>query len=449
MLGRALAVNLIAWWLAGAAPALAAVERATLVSGLSAPIAFVDPPDSLPHRLIAQQRGDILVWPGGASGPALAAPFLDLRSAGPQENLDKVLAGGERGLLSMAAHPDYAGNGFLYVFYTSEGEWDGPGGILDGDLVIERYTRDAADPERADPGSGFLILVIPHSTQGNHNGGDIRFGRDGYLYATIGDGGSSCDQAAHSGQDVDQLLGKMLRLDVDGADAYLADAHRNYAIPATNPLVGSTGADEIWALGLRNPFRFTFDADGDAYIGDVGQDDWEELNMLPLGGVAPGSPVNFGWPCREGFDPSGCANPPQGCGPASSYTEPVRVEPNTPWRAIIAGFLYRGTQAAADLGGELVYGDALHDQVWSATPDDPPAAAPGWAATQLLDDAFPYAFGEDHAGELYVLSNLGEVACIQPVGDDCTDWASDSDGLVAFGDGFESGTDDAWGLTTP
>jgi glucose/arabinose dehydrogenase len=352
----------------------------------------------------------------------------------------------------MTVHPGYAGNGFLYVYYTSR-DWDGPGGIVAGDVVIERYTRDATDPERADPASGRLILVIHRNpASGNHNGGDIRFGADGYLYATIGDGGGGCDSASHSGQDLAQLLGKMLRLDVDGPDAFLGDPLRNYAIPADNPLVGVAGADEIWALGLRNPFRFNFDrVNGDVYIGDVGQDDWEEIDLLPAGGVVAGAPVNFGWPCREGFDPSGCADPPQGCGPASSYTEPVRVEPNPEpgAAAIIGGFRYRGTEAAADLDGHYVYGDASKAEVREATVSGM-LPAPGWPSTQLFTGDSPFAFGEDHLGELYMLSaSLGRVACIQTTGDTCTDWASGSDGLVVFGDGFESGDAGAWGMSVP
>jgi glucose/arabinose dehydrogenase len=420
---------------------------------LSAPISFVDPPDGLSHRLIAQQRGDILVWDGSSSTP-LATSYLDLSSTNPITAQRKVLSGGERGLLSIAVHPNYAGNGFIYLYYTSSGAWDGAGGIADGDIIIERYTRDATNPDRADPDSGFIILRIPHSSATNHNGGDLRFGPDGYLYITIGDGGGGCDSVAHSGQDVNQLLGKMLRIDVDGVDAFAADTLRNYAIPTTNPLVGVAGLDEIWALGLRNPFRFSFDrSNGDIFIGDVGQDDWEEINWIASGTVSAGTPVNFGWPCREGFDASGCSAPPQGCGTAASYTEPVRVEANVGeggnWRAIIGGYRYRGTQTS-DLTDRYIYGEASGvGDVWAATPAGF-QPEPGWASSSLFASQGPYAFGEDNLGELYLLSAWQNLLfCFQPAGGDCTTWAGDSDSLAVFGDGFESGDFSQWAGTTP
>lgn len=213
------------------------------------------------------------------------------------------------------------------MYYTSTA-WTA--GINIGDVVVERYTRSAGDPNVADFSTAKVILRVPHSAGSNHNGGDIEFGPDGYLYVTIGDGGGSCDSTAHSGQDTSQLLGKMLRLDVDGADAYPADPVENYAIPSDNPLVGVDGAMKIRALGLRNPFRFSFDrSNGAIYIGDVGQSAWEEVNYLPTGVVTAGNPVNFGWPCKEGFDSGTCSAPPQGC--TATFRDPVRAEPNTPW----------------------------------------------------------------------------------------------------------------------
>lgn len=417
-------------------PVRAAVTFSPLITGLDNPTAFIDPPDGLPHRFVAQQIGNILVWDGSAlSGTA----YLDIRNdvslpAGQR----KVTCCGERGLLALAVHPDYATNGFIYLYYTSR-DWDGAGGINLGDIVIERYTRDIGNPEQATFGSAQIILVVPHP-DGNHNGGDLKFGRDGFLYITLGDGGGGCDSTAGSGQDVNQYLGKMLRLDVDGADAYPADPLKNYAIPASNPLVGVAGLDEIWALGLRNPFRFTFDkSTGDAYIGDVGQDDWEEINRLAVGAVTAGSPVNFGWPCREGFDPAGCGTPPQGC--AATFTDPVRQEANFGaggnWQSIMGGYFYRGGYAHNDLAGRYVYGDAANGQIWAATT----GGAPPWPAVQIDPGEGPYGFGEDQVGELYVLSNFGgSVDCVHS-GGGCTSWASLGD---LFIDGFESGDVAAW-----
>lgn len=432
-----LAVALVA---AAVLPARAAVTFTPLITGLDEPTAFVDPPDGLSHRFVAQQEGDIMVWDGSA---VLATPFLDLRNdPGVPVAQRKVLYGGERGLLAMTPHPDYATNGFVYLYYTSR-DWDGAGGIAAGDIVIERYTRDAGNPERLDPATSQIILVVGHFDS-NHNGGDLKFGADGYLYITLGDGGGGCDSTAHSGQDVNQLLGKMLRLDVDGADAYPADALRNYALPPGNPLVGVAGADEIWVLGLRNPFRFNFDrSTDDIYIGDVGQDDWEEVNRLVAGSVTAGAPINFGWPCREGFDASGCSNPPQGCG--ASFTDPVRQEANAGaggnWRSVMGGFLYRGTFAANDLGGRYIYGDASNGEVWLASPGPVP-----WASTLVGSSQGPFGFGQDQLGELYLLSNWnGNVSCIHE-GGGCTDWAALGD---IFIDGFESGDTSAWSLTVP
>lgn len=441
-IGRALIIAALGW--AASSPS-AAVDFTTIVTGLSAPVAMVDPPDGLRHRFIAQQGGDVLVWDGTSDTP-LAVPFLDLRDDPSVPVAQrKVLAGGERGLLAMTVHPNYAQNGLFYLYYTSR-DWDGAGGINAGDVVIERYQRDPADPNVALPGSGAIILVVPHSSAGNHNGGDIKFGPDGFLYVTIGDGGGSCDNVGHSGQDTNQLLGKMLRLDVN-SDSFPADPLHNYAIPAGNPLVGVAGADEIWALGLRNPFRFSFDRQtGDIYIGDVGQDDWEEIDRLTPGAVTAGAPVNFGWPCLEGFVDSECAAPPQGCG--ATFTPPVRVEPNAgaggTWQAIIAGAFYRGGRVS-ELVNRFVYGDALNGQVWAATPAAAPP--PGWPSAQLTTGSNPHAFAQDQLNELYVLfAGSGEVKCLHAAGDDCMGWAVVGD---IFADGFESGDFAAWSFHKP
>lgn len=441
LLGRRFAPALLglAVLLVAAAPGHPAVTFSTIVSGLSAPTAFVDPPDKLAHRFIAQQRGDILVWDGAL---LLATPLLDLRTAG------KVLgpaSSGERGLLAMTVHPNYLANGFAYLYYTST-DWDGGGAMEAGDVVIERYTRSAGNANVLDPASAQVVLVIGHNAAGNHNGGDLKFGPDGYLYVTVGDGGGGCDSAYGSGQDTNQLLGKMLRLDVDGADAYPGDPLRNYAIPADNPLVGFAGEDEIWALGLRNPFRFAFDRlTGDAYIGDVGQDDWEEINRLPAGAVTAGNPLNFGWPCREGLDEAGCGATPASC--VGPFVDPVRQEPNAgmsgSWRAVMGGFLYRGAEVTADLGGRYLYGDAGNGQLWLATPLTGAPASGQWSATQVGTGQGPYGFSEDQHGELFVLSSWGgAIRCVHG-GAGCP-WQIDESRV--FTDGFETGGTVPWAV---
>jgi len=263
-------------------------------------ITFVDPGDGSRRRLVATQQGKIWVW-DGSTGALLPIPFLDLTS--------KVLYSGERGLLSVAVDPDYAVTGHLYVYYTGEGSAPGD----DGDVVVERYTRDPSDPNVAQPGSAQRVLVVPHSSATNHNGGTLAFGPDGMLYVSIGDGGGGCDGQGPNGQDLHVLLGKLLRIDVRGVDgtslaAECDAASTGYRVPSLNPLAGATdGCGEIWAYGLRNPFRFSIDREtGEFWIGDVGQSNWEEINYLPTGyfPLSPSDLRNFGWRCREGCHPS-------------------------------------------------------------------------------------------------------------------------------------------------
>ena len=225
--------------------------------------------------------------------------FLDIPA-------DQFSGGGERGVLGLAFHPDYAANGRFFVFLTNPS----------GDIEVREYLRSAGDPALADPTPVRTIITIPHPTFANHNGGSLAFGPDGYLYIATGDGGGGNDPDGNA-QNTAVLLGKILRLDVDGDD-FPADASRNYAIPADNPFAGATaGADEIWAYGLRNPWRFSFDSlTGDLYIGDVGQAAREEVDFEAAGG--PGG-FNYGWDYREGTL-QGPSAPPQ---PPIAFVEPV------------------------------------------------------------------------------------------------------------------------------
>jgi hypothetical protein len=275
--------------------------------GADTPVAFVDPADGSSRRLIATKQGVIWVW-DGATRQISPLPFLDLGA--------RVLSTpGERGLLALAVDPDYAETGELYVLYTGGG--DAPG--ADGDLVIERYARSAVDPAVGDPASAARILVVPHPDQ-NHNGGWLAFGSDGMLLVSLGDGGGSCDDDMDeqprppNGQNLETLLAKLLRLDVRGADPAATppecDAEGGYGVPLGNPFAGETaGCGEIWAYGLRNPFRFSVDrATGDLWLGDVGQGAWEEIDYLPADyyPLAPDGAVNFGWKCREGCETLTC-----------------------------------------------------------------------------------------------------------------------------------------------
>lgn len=440
-------------------PAPAAIS--TLVApgdfpaGATNPIAFVDPGDGRGRWLIATQQGAILVW-DGATRTILPDFFLDLRQAvgGP------VTYGGERGLLALAADPDYQETGYLYVYYTRR---DLGAGTL-GDIVIERYQRSAADPDVADPASATTILVIEHSSASNHNGGQLAFGPDGYLYISIGDGGGSCDSNAGAdgdGQRNDTLLGKILRIDVRGVaplsgppDDCSVEAG-SYGVPSDNPFFGQEPAcDEVWTMGLRNPFRFTFDrATGDIYIGDVGQNKWEEINLLRASTPAP---ANFGWVCREGCETA--ANNESFCSTngcpvdagttcefprASGYWDPVLCHHNGGWVSIMGGYRYRGSHVPS-LAGAYIYGDAGCGQIWKTDTLDP--ANPAAISSSCWANGFggTYGFAEDSRGELYVVvGGASRIDCIHN-GDGCY-WA----GWGIFSDGFESGDASRWSSVSP
>jgi hypothetical protein len=276
----------------------------------------------------------------------------------------------------------------------------------------------------ADPASATTIMVIEHSAASNHNGGQLAFGPNGFLYISVGDGGGFCDGnlgTAGDGQRTDSLLGKLLRIDVHGVDPGAGPPDDcgvvpgNYTVPSTNPFFGQEPAcDEVWDLGLRNPFRFTFDRQtGDIYIGDVGQNRWEELNIRP---AAVPAPMNFGWVCREGCEssatsPSSCST--TGCPvdtgttcqfprPLGNYWDPALCHFNGGWDSIMAGYRYRGTLVPS-VAGDYFYGDAACGQIWKTTTLDPanPAAvqASCWASGFLGT----FGFAEDRFGELYVV----------------------------------------------
>ncbi len=434
------------------------VETSTLVpasalpSGANTPIAFVDPDDGRDRRLIATLQGAILVWEG-TTETVLPTFFLDLRddAGGP------VLDGGERGLLALAVDPDYAQTGGLYVMYSRADS--GPGSI--GDIVIERYERSAADPDVADPASATTILVIEHSSAANHNGGWLAFGLDGFLYVSTGDGGGGCDSGAGAsgdGQSPDTLAGKMLRIDVRGIDAdgtapdVCGVESGPYTVPSGNPFIGMMGAcDEVWALGLRNPFRFSFDRQtGDLYIGDVGQNKWEEINLQA---AATPAPVNFGWVCREGCESAdnaesncsiaGCpVDPGTSCEfpRLSTFWDPILCHYNGDWRSIMGGYRYRGNLVPS-IAGDYVYGDNACGQIWKTTSLDPANPATITAACWASGFGGTFGFAEDHLGELYVVvGGAKRIDCIHN-GDGCY-WAGLGD--LVFGDGFESGDTSAW-----
>ncbi|WP_282780155.1 PQQ-dependent sugar dehydrogenase, partial [Phaeodactylibacter xiamenensis] len=285
-----------------------------------------------------------------ADGQLLPEPFLDINDrVGP--------ANGERGLLGLAFHPNYADNGYFFVNYTAN----------DGDTRIARFQVNAGNPNTGDPNSEVILFDIGQP-YGNHNAGDLAFGPDGYLYIPMGDGGSGGDPQNFS-QNRQSLLGKMLRIDVDNGNPY--------AIPPDNPYAEDDFTlDEVWAIGLRNPWRFSFDREtGDIWIGDVGQNEWEEITFQPADSEGG---ENYGWRCYEGFE----AYNTGGCEPESAYTPPIHTynTGSSDGCSVTGGFVYRGSAFPA-LYGKYVYADFCSGKIWTLEQD----FAGNWVNTEVFD----------------------------------------------------------------
>ncbi|HVF63116.1 MAG TPA: PQQ-dependent sugar dehydrogenase [Casimicrobiaceae bacterium] len=371
------------------------IRRTVIATGLVNPVDIVAAPGDGTRLFVVEQAGRIRIL---RDGIVVSSPFLDVSS--------KTTGGGERGLLGLAFHPNYAGNRRFFVFYTR---------TSDGALIIERYERTADQPEQADFASGRVLLAIPHASNSNHNGGKLAFGRDGYLYIGTGDGGGGNDPD-NNGQNFGTLLGKMLRVDVN------VEAPPYYAIPPSNPFAARTctslpaGCPEIWALGLRNPFRFSFDRlNGDMFIGDVGQGQREEVDFEAFG--SPGG-RNYGWRnfegniCTPGIPSNPCPTPP------ANYAPPIFDYGRSFGGSITGGFRYRGSRIPP-LSGAYVYADFLSGTLWGAT-----ESGGTWTPQQeLLTSPGISSFGEDNAGELYITGYFnGTIYRLDPVD-------IDSDGL--------------------
>jgi len=344
----------------------------TIAPNLVKPVGITNAGDGSGRLFITLQDGKIIIWDGTQ---VLATPFLDI---------DPIVnsSGSEQGLLGLAFHPDYKSNGYFYVNYT-----DNTG----GDTVIARYSVSAANPNVANPASALILMEIDQPFS-NHNGGQLQFGPDGYLYIGMGDGGSAGDPF-NNGQNLTKLLGKMLRIDVNGLVGQPPDCGgSNYTIPSNNPFVDGLGGncDEIWQLGLRNPWRFTFDRlTGDMYIGDVGQDSWEEVDRQPAGSAGG---QNWGWRCYEGNHPFNTA----GCGPISDYDGPIVEYSHSLGCSITGGYVYRGPVMPGLGQGTYVYADFCSGRVWGARQQ-----AGKWRHLQLQDTPYMISsFGETEAGEL-------------------------------------------------
>jgi glucose/arabinose dehydrogenase len=367
------------WTPAAAAPGTF-VTTVQVTTGLPDGTAIANAGDGSGRLFIVQQTGQIRIWTGSQ---VLSTPFLNI--AGTSTSCTSGGCG-ERGLLGLAFHPSYTTNGFFYVYYTRQS---------DGAIQVARY-HVSANPDVADPASALVLLTIPHPSQANHNGGNLAFGPDGYLYIGTGDGGGGGDPF-ENGQNTDALLGKLLRIDVNGDD-FPADSTRNYAIPPTNPFVGVAGADEIWSYGLRNPWRFSFDRQtGDLYIADVGQGAWEEIDFQAAG-AAGGQ--NYGWDCREGKhnynDTNGDMN--VNCGSVTSI-DPVLEYDHSLGCSVTGGFVFRNLPAHS-LAGNFFYADYCSGRIWSAS-----HAGPTWTSTQRFSTGLNITtFGQSETGRLYFLA---------------------------------------------
>lgn len=338
------------------------IETENVTAGLSLPVSIKNAGDGSGNIFIVEQGGRVRIYDGTQ---LLPDAFLDINTL--------VSNGREQGLLDIAFHPDYVNNGFFFIHYTD----------TQGDTVIAWYSRSAANPLVADPNSAVPILALPQP-RANHNGGQMQFGLDGFLYIALGDGGNS-----GPAQDLNQLLGKILRIDIDNGSPY--------AIPADNPFVGVAGIrPEIWAYGLRNPWRMSFDrATGDLLIADVGQNRFEEINFQAA--ASPGG-ENYGWPFMEG---NSCFQPSSNCNDGS-LTLPILEYTHAAGNcSITGGYRYRGS-TFPQLNGVYFHGDVCSGRIWGGDTD----INGSWDSRILLDTTFSITtFGEDESGEVYMAAH--------------------------------------------
>ncbi len=348
------------------------VDLAEFATGLSSPVKIANAGND--RLFVVEQGGTIRIVE--SDGTVLGTPFLNISGI--------IESGGEKGLLGLAFHPDYLTNGFFYVNYTRRSAGQLQTRVSRFSVVVDPPTANVANP-----GSEVVLLTVDQDFD-NHNGGDLQFGPDGLLYIGLGDGGSGGDPNDNA-QDPLALLGKMLRLDVDLPPPY---------VPATNPFVGDPGtADEIFALGLRNPWRYSFDRlTGDLYIGDVGQGAREEIDRQSAASVAANEARNWGWRCYEGnqsFNLSGCAG-------AGSYDFPIHDYSHASGRcSITGGYVYRGS-AYASISGRYFYADYCTSEIFSLEFDGSGAVQQAHNHGAIVPSLLPTTFGEDTNGELYV-----------------------------------------------
>ncbi len=345
------------------------LEPFTSVQG--GPLGIAAPDDGSGRLFVVAQDGRI--WVVDAAGAVRPEPMVDLGAS--------LVSGGEQGLLGLALHPDFPNDPRVYVDYTT--------GTQD---VISTLSLDKTDPNKLDPASLHQILAVDDPFP-NHNGGDLLFGPDGYLYAFFGDGGGGGDPLG-SGQDRDSLLGKVMRLDIDHPNGAVP-----YSAPAGNPFVDAAGRDEIWLMGVRNPWRNSFDrATGDLWIGDVGQGAWEEVDVARAGVGG----LNLGWNRMEG---NHCYPPRSDCS-TKGLTRPVTEYGHDLGCTVVGGYVYRGTKYPA-LAGTYLFADYCSGRIFAIDPSTDDFRKPrqvGQAGNGIS------SFGEDAAGELYVTQLDGHIS---------------------------------------
>ncbi len=344
--------------------ALPVLTLTAVISGLASPTVITHAGDGSGRLFLVEQGGTIRIVNSG--GALLPTPFLDISG--------RLVSGGERGLLGLAFPPGFSSKKYFYVDYTR---------AADGATVVSRFSV-SANTDVADATSEQVLLVVSQPFA-NHKGGQLAFGPDGMLYVGLGDGGSGGDPMGN-GQNTATLLGKLLRLDVEAGVT-------PYQIPPDNPFAASaTAMREIWALGLRNPWRFSFDRQtGNLYIADVGQDAWEEIDFQAAGAAGG---ANYGWNILEG---PACYSPATGCVPPPAYAAPVASYGHGVGCAVIGGYVYRGP-GNLNMQGLYFYGDFCSGRLWALR-----KVGNAWQSDLLQQTGLAISsFGEDEAGRLYV-----------------------------------------------
>lgn len=359
-----------------------------IANGLSQPVAVRNADDGSNRLFIVERAGRIMIY-DIATKQLLPNPFLDITAR--VESLS-----GEEGLLGLAFDPDYALNGYFYVNYISP---KGGGGTAIDSTQISRFQVSNGNPNSANANSEYRILSF-EQPYGNHNGGDIHFGPDQLLYISTGDGGDANDPGNRA-QNLNSYHGKILRVEI-GPDDYPTDPKRNYGIPAGNPFIGNASAlDEILHYGLRNPWRFSFDrATGEMYIGDVGQNAWEEVSYAPTGSTG----LNFGWKCREGTSTFSNSTACNNAATANTLTDPIFEYSHGIGRSITGGFVYRGTTFPNFVGWYFCI-DYATNRLYNGI-----NGFAGWSFTDQFANnniSGTSSFGESESGELYAVSVTG------------------------------------------